>query len=64
MQAQPHDPDPSRVIARALIEARRRGLDRLGQARWAAARVMEVRPDLNASDLAHSIERAADEIDG
>jgi len=64
MQAQPQDPDPTRVIARALIEARRRGLDRLGQTRWAAARVMEVRPDLNALDLAHSIEQAAGELDG
>jgi hypothetical protein len=62
MQAQLQD--PSRIITRALIEARGRGLDRLGQARWATARVMAVRPDLSAADLAHSIERAADEIDG
>ena len=62
MQAQPQD--PSRIITRALIEARGRGLDRLGQARWAAARVMAVRPDLNALDLAHTIEQAADEISG
>ena len=60
MQAQPQD--PSRIITRALIEARGRGLDRLSQTRWAAARVMALRPDLNASDLAHTIERAADEL--
>ena len=30
-----------------VIEARRRGLDRQGQTRWAAARVLEVRPDLS-----------------
>jgi hypothetical protein len=54
--------DPSRVIARALIEARRRGLDRLGQTRWAAARVMAVRPDLSPADIAQSVERAADEL--
>jgi uncharacterized membrane protein len=62
MQAQSQD--PSRVIVRALAEARRRGLDRLGQARWAAARVLAVRPDLDAADLARSIERAADELAG
>ncbi|GEM_PF-5367730 len=62
MQAQLQD--PSRIITRALIEARGRGLDRLSQARWAAARVMAVRPDLDAIDIAHSIEQAADEIDG
>jgi len=62
MQAQTQD--PSRIITRALIEARGRGLDRLSQARWATARVMQVRPDLNATELAQSIERAADEIDG
>jgi hypothetical protein len=54
--------DPTRVIARALTEARRRGLDRLGQTRWAAARVAEVRPDLNPSDVARTIERAAAEM--
>ena len=62
MQAQTQD--PSRIITRALIEARGRGLDRLSQTRWAAARVIAVRPDLNAAELAHFIERAADEIDG
>ena len=62
MQAQAQD--PSRIITRALIEARGRGLDRLGQARWAAARVKAVRPDLDTSDLVQSIERAADELGG
>ncbi|HMA49990.1 MAG TPA: hypothetical protein VKP60_09575 [Magnetospirillaceae bacterium] len=60
MQAQTQD--PSRMIARALIEARGRGLDRLGQTRWAAARVLAVRPDLNPIDLARSIEHAANEM--
>lgn len=54
--------DPSRIIARALLEARGRGLDWLGQTRWATARVMAVRPDLSAADVAHSVERAANEL--
>ena len=62
MQAQPRD--ATRVIALALTEARGRGLDRLGQARWAAACVLAVRPDLDAADLTRSIERAADELSG
>lgn len=64
MQAQPQDMlrDPGRIIHQALIDARRRGLDRLGQARWAAAQVLAVRPDLDASELAHSIERAAGDL--
>jgi len=59
---QAHLQDPSRVIARALIDARRRGLDRQGQTRWAAARVAEVRPDLDEADIAHSVELAANEL--
>ncbi len=50
--------DPSRVIARALLEARRRGLDHVSQARWAAAEVRTVRPDLSAADIARSVETA------
>lgn len=53
--------DPTRVITRALSEARRRGLDRLGQTRWAAERVMAVRPDLSAHDIAQSVELVANE---
>ncbi len=60
MQAQLQD--PTRVIARALADARRRGLDRQGQTRWAAARVAEVRPDLHPADIAHSVELAANEL--
>jgi len=60
MQAQTQD--PSRIIARALIEARGRGLDRLGQTRWATARVLAVRPDLTAADVAHSVEQAANDL--
>ena len=62
MQAQPQD--PSRIITRALIEARGRGLDNLSQARWATARVLAVRPDLDPSVIAQSIQRAADELSG
>ena len=62
MQAQPQD--PSRIITRALIEARGRGLDTLSQARWATARVLAVRPDLDPSVIARSIQRAADELSG
>lgn len=60
MQAQSQD--PTRLIARALTEARGRGLDSQGQARWATACVLAVRPDLDAADLASSIERAAGEL--
>lgn len=60
MQAQTQD--PSRVIARALIEARRRGLDHLGQTRWAAASVLAVRPDLSAAEIARSVEDVVNEV--
>ncbi len=56
MSAQPQD--PSRVIARALLEARRRGLDTLGQTRWAVAEVLSVRPDMSTADATRSVERA------
>lgn len=48
--------DPSRLIARALLEARRRGLDDLGQSRWAVAKVLAVRPDMTAAEAAISVE--------
>lgn len=60
MQAQTQD--PSRIIARALTEARGRGLDRLGQTRWAAARVLAVRPDLDPAEITRTVERAADQL--
>ena len=50
--------DPSRVITRALLEARRRGLDSLGQTRWAVAEVLTVRPDMSTADATRSVERA------
>jgi hypothetical protein len=56
MSAQPQD--PSRVITRALLEARRRGLDNLGQTRWAVAEVLSVRPDMSTADATRSVERA------
>ena len=49
--------DPSRLIARALLEARRRGLDDLGQSRWAVAKVLDVRPDMSAAEAARSVEQ-------
>ncbi len=48
--------DPSRLIARALLEARRRGLDDLSQSRWAVAKVLAVRPDMSAAEAARSVE--------
>ena len=49
--------DPSRLIARVLLEARRRGLDDLGQSRWAVAKVLDVRPDMSAAEAARSVEQ-------
>lgn len=54
--------DPSRLIARALLEARRRGLDDLGQTRWAVAKVLAVRPDMTASEAARSVERTVADL--
>ena len=53
----PPSADPSRVITRALHDARRRGLDDLSQTRYAVAAVLTVRPDMSASDAANSVER-------
>jgi hypothetical protein len=52
----PFGSDPSRVIARALFDARRRGLDDVSQSRYAVATVLAVRPDMTASDAAKSVE--------
>jgi hypothetical protein len=49
--------DPSRVITRALNDARRRGLDDLSQTRYAVAAVLTVRPDLSAIDAARQVEK-------
>ncbi len=49
--------DPAGVINRALSDARRRGLDDLGQTRCAVAAVLIVRPDMSAIDAARSVER-------
>ncbi len=49
--------DPSRVITRALFDARRRGLDDVSQSRFAVAAVLTVRPDMSALDAAQSVER-------
>jgi hypothetical protein len=49
--------DPSRVIARALFDARSRGLDDVSQTRLAVAAVLTVRPDMSALDAAQSVER-------
>lgn len=54
--------DPSRLIARALLEARRRGLDDLSQSRWAVAKVLAVRPDLTAAEAAMSVERTVRDL--
>lgn len=54
--------DPSRLIARALLEARRRGLDDLGQTRWAVAKVLAVRPDMTAAEAARSVERTVADL--
>ena len=54
--------DPTRVITRALLEARRRGLDNLGQTRWAVAEVLTVRPDMSAVEAARSVERAVRDL--
>ena len=54
--APPFGSDPSRVIARALFDARRRGLDDVSQGRYAVATVLRVRPDMTASDAAKSVE--------
>jgi hypothetical protein len=56
MSAPPYE-DPSRLITRALQEARRRGLDHLGQTRWAVAKVLTVRPDMTAAEAARSVEK-------
>jgi hypothetical protein len=54
--------DPSRLIARALLEARKRGLDDLGQTRWAVAKVLAVRPDMTATEAARSVERTVNDL--
>ena len=54
--------DPSRLIARALLEARRRGLDDLSQSRWAVATVLAVRPDMTAAEAAQSVERTVRDL--
>jgi hypothetical protein len=61
MSAQTYQ-DPSRLIARALLEARRRGLDNLGQTRWAVAKVMAVRPDMSAAEAARSVEQTVRDL--
>jgi len=61
MSAQIHQ-DPTRVIARALLEARKRGLDDVGQTRWAVASVLAVRPDMTAIEAARSVERTANDL--
>jgi len=48
--------DPKRLITRALLEARTRGLDDLSQTRWAIATVLAVRPDMTAAEAARSVE--------
>jgi hypothetical protein len=48
--------DPMRVIARALSDARGRGLDDVSQTRYAVATVLMVRPDLSAAEAALSVE--------
>jgi hypothetical protein len=55
--AAPVSGDPAGVISRALSDARRRGLDDLGQTRCAVAAVLVVRPDMSAIDAARSVER-------
>ena len=54
--------DPARLIALALQDARRRGLDDLGQTRWAVSRVLAVRPDLSAAEAARSVERTVADL--
>jgi len=49
--------DHNRVIARALSDARGRGLDDPSQLRFAVAAVLSVRPDMSAVDAARSVER-------
>ena len=61
MSAQSYQ-DPSRLIARALQEARRRGLDDQGQTRWAVSRVLSVRPDMTAAEAARSVERTVADL--
>lgn len=61
MSAQTYQ-DPSRLIARALLEARRRGLDDLSQTRWAVAKVLAVRPDMSASEAARSVEQTVRDL--
>jgi hypothetical protein len=51
--------DPNRVITRALLDARRRGLDDPSQIRYAVAAVLTVRPDMSAIDATRSVERLA-----
>lgn len=53
----PFSADPTRVITRALFDARRRGLDDVSQLRAAIAAVLTVRPDMTAIDAARSVER-------
>lgn len=48
--------DPTRVIARALFDARRRGLDDVSQTRYAVAAVLSVRPDLSPREVTRSVE--------
>jgi len=48
-----------RVITRALLEARRRGLDDPSQIRYAVAAVLSVRPDMSAIDATRSVENLA-----
>ena len=50
-------PDLAEIIARAITEARDKGLDHIGQTEHAVRAVLAARPDMTASDALQAVNR-------
>ena len=51
------DDDLASIVARAITEARDKGLDHIGQTEHAVGAVLAVRPDMTASDALEAVNR-------